>query len=124
MKHLTEAERKALARQLDAMRRQVLNELIETAPRALAQPSLNAKQEVRTRADEAEAQRQDDVRLAEIEVDRHRLEDIEQALQRLADGRYGVCAACGDEIPHQRLLAQPIAIRCAACQASFEARTR
>lgn len=96
MKHLTVADRMALAHELETMRRQALNELLETTPNALAQSSLNASREVHTRADDAEAEREDDVRLAEIEVDRQRLQDIEQAQQRLADGRYGMCAACGE----------------------------
>jgi len=106
------------------MRRQVLNELLEAAPNAFAQSSLNASRKVRAWADEAEAEREDDVRLAEIEVERQRLQDIEQAQQRFADGRYGVCAACGEDIPRERLLALPVAIRCAACQTRFEGRTR
>lgn len=122
MKHLTAADRLALGEQLEAMRRQVLDELIHAAPTALARSALNASQEVHTRVDEAEAEREDDVVLAEAEVERRRLRDIETALNRLADGRYGVCACCGEEIPRDRLLAQPIAIRCATCQAEFESR--
>ena len=64
--------------------------------------------------------RRNDVRFAEIEVDRQRLSEIEQAQQRMAEGRYGICADCGEDIPRERLLAQPMAIRCAACQAAAE----
>ena len=124
MKHLTVVDRLSLAQQLETMRRQVLNELLDATPNAFAQSSLNASHEVHARADDAEAEREDDVRLAEIEVDRQRLQDIEQARQRLADGRYGVCAACGEDIPRERLLAEPAAIRCAACQTRFEGRAR
>ena len=119
--NLTNEDRCELARQLAAMRRQVLDDLRESAPHALAETELNARHEVRTHADQAEAEREDDVRLAEIEVDRQRLLDIEEARTRLADGRYGVCVSCGEEIPRKRLFAQPIAIRCAACQAAREA---
>ncbi|HYP85980.1 TraR/DksA family transcriptional regulator [Variovorax sp.] len=123
MKHLTDADRSALAERLGAMRRQVLDELIPASPTVLARGALNATQEVHTRADEAEAGREDDVLLAEAEVDRQRLRDIEVALNRMADGRYGICVCCGDEIPRERLIAQPIAIRCATCQANFEKRS-
>jgi DnaK suppressor protein len=124
MRQLTPEDRSTLVRQLDAMRMQVLNELRDSAPRTLAEAMLNARQEVVTHADQAEAEREDDVRLAEIEVDRQRLQDIEKAQLWLSDGRYGVCVDCGKDIARARLLAQPIAIRCTACQVAREARDR
>jgi DnaK suppressor protein len=42
---------------------------------------------------------------------------IDQALQRIADGSYGLCLQCGAPIPTARLHAQPTAMRCVACQA-------
>ena len=124
MKHLTHQQRNALAQQLDTMRRQVLDELRNSAPDTFAQPALNASQEVRERSDEAEAVREDDVRQADVEIDPPRLDDIERAQLRFSEGRYGICATCGQAIPAARLLAQPTAIRCAACQAQHEARPR
>ena len=124
MKHLTHEQRNALAQQLDTMRQQVLDELRNSAPDTFAHSALNASQEVRERTDEAEAEREDGVRQAEIEIDRRRLEDIERAQLRLSEERYGICATCGLEIPAARLLAQPTAIRCAACQAQLETRSR
>ena len=46
---------------------------------------------------------------------------VEQALARLADGKYGICVDCGKEIPAARLEAQPEAIRCVEDQRRFEA---
>jgi DnaK suppressor protein len=80
--------------------------------------------EVRSHADEAEAARIDDLRRAEIEIDRTRLKDVDEAQQRMAEGGYGICTDCGEDIPRARLRAQPIAVRCAACQAALEARHR
>ena len=45
---------------------------------------------------------------------------VEQALARLADGKYGICVDCGKEIPAARLEAQPEAIRCVDDQRRFE----
>ncbi|MEJ8850672.1 TraR/DksA family transcriptional regulator [Variovorax rhizosphaerae] len=56
-----------------------------------------------------------------LKGDRHRLHEIEEAEHRLACGRFGVCVDCGEEIGRLRLLAQPIAIHCTACQAALEA---
>jgi DnaK suppressor protein len=85
---------------------------------------LEGAHEVRSHADEAETARLNDVRFAEIEVDRVRLSEIEQAQQRMGDGRYGICVDCGEDIPRERLLARPMAIRCASCQAAAELHRR
>lgn len=123
MKHLDATDRRTLHRQLESMKRQVLDELRASSPAAELQSAGDVR-EVTTRADEAEAERAADVYLAEIEIDRARLEQIDQALARLSDGRYGVCEDCRDEIPRARLLALPTAVRCAACQSAIEAHQR
>ena len=48
------------------------------------------------------------------------LQEIEAALARIADGSYGVCADCGEEIGHARLHAYPAAQRCLPCQEKSE----
>jgi RNA polymerase-binding protein DksA len=55
------------------------------------------------------------------ERDRQEMSQVEAALRRLDAGTYGDCAGCGEPIPLQRLLVQPAAERCAACQSRFEA---
>ena len=119
MKHLTADDRNALADQLQVMKRRALEEIGGTTADVRTHMELQDR-EVRSHADEAEVERLDEVRFAEIEVDRTRLHDIELAQQRMADGRYGVCIDCGEAIPRERLLAQPIAIRCATCQTTAE----
>lgn len=57
---------------------------------------------------------------AEIERDRDELKSIQMALRRIAEGNYGPCGECGADIPLERLLAQPEALRCMACQTRFE----
>ena len=51
------------------------------------------------------------------------LADTMAALEKVADGRYGVCESCGEAIGYARLLAYPSARRCLACQRSEEARS-
>ena len=50
--------------------------------------------------------------------------DIDEALRRLDDGSYGLCEDCGDEIPENRLIANPFAIRCIDCQEEVERRLK
>jgi DnaK suppressor protein len=47
--------------------------------------------------------------------------DIDQALMRIDEGTYGVCANCGKPIDERRLEAMPTARYDAACQAAIEA---
>jgi DnaK suppressor protein len=48
------------------------------------------------------------------------LENIQAAVQRLEEGTYGLCAACGEPIPPARLEALPYACLCVRCQAQQE----
>ncbi|PKO23396.1 MAG: conjugal transfer protein TraR [Chloroflexi bacterium HGW-Chloroflexi-1] len=48
------------------------------------------------------------------------LEDIDQALQRMAAGAYGLCQRCGEEIDFARLKAIPHATLCMGCQKLVE----
>ena len=47
--------------------------------------------------------------------------DIDQALLRIKEGAYGVCARCGQEIDERRLEAVPTARYDAGCQTAIEA---
>jgi RNA polymerase-binding transcription factor DksA len=40
---------------------------------------------------------------------------LDTALQRVAQGTYGVCTVCGEEIAAGRLKAMPAAAKCTAC---------
>jgi len=48
------------------------------------------------------------------------LEQIEEALERIEDGIYGVCEECGAKIPAARLNALPYAVLCVRCAARME----
>ncbi|QNK73252.1 TraR/DksA C4-type zinc finger protein [Variovorax sp. PAMC28562] len=55
---------------------------------------------------------------AAVKVRRPTLADIEQALQRISIGRYALCVDCEQVIARERLLIQPAAVRCVACQSA------
>jgi RNA polymerase-binding protein DksA len=48
----------------------------------------------------------------------HRLREIVEAQDRLSDGTYGRCEACGKQIEPKRLVAKPTATLCVSCQQS------
>ena len=57
---------------------------------------------------------------AEVTRDLTEVRELEAARRRIADGAYGVCLDCGDDILLERLRAQPGAARCARCQTQHE----
>jgi RNA polymerase-binding transcription factor DksA len=52
-----------------------------------------------------------------LDAARARLTDIEAAIERLAEGTYGVCEACGSPIGRERIDALPATRRCITCAA-------
>jgi len=48
------------------------------------------------------------------------LEQVDAAIGRIDEGRYGICARCGKQIPPDRLEALPYAIYDVDCQAIIE----
>ncbi len=51
-----------------------------------------------------------------------RMEQVEHALERLEQGRYGSCERCAEEIPVARLTAFPSVTLCVACKSVTERR--
>ena len=51
---------------------------------------------------------------------RRLLRKIQSALQRIDDGTYGICDACGEEIAITRLKARPVTRLCINCKAKQE----
>ena len=70
----------------------------------------------------SEADVQDDVELALIQMRAELLVRIDEALARLDAGEYGLCAECDAEILERRLRALPFAVRCTACEDRREQR--
>lgn len=63
---------------------------------------------------------QDEISSQLAEVESRELASIENALQRMRDGQYGVCEGCGCSIPMARLNALPYATLCINCQREQE----
>ncbi len=67
-----------------------------------------------------EANTQQDIEFALIQMKAETLDQINHALSRLDEGVYGYCLECGEEIPERRLCALPFAIRCKDCEEALE----
>ena len=56
--------------------------------------------------------------------DANRLQQINNALDRIKQGRYGLCLKCGAEIRKERLEALPYAFMCITCASEAERQNR
>ena len=72
-------------------------------------------------AEQAAERQNDDVLRALLAEAEEGLRQVEHARERLAAGRYGLCAACGAPIAPARLHALPAAGLCLACAAQGRA---
>lgn len=49
---------------------------------------------------------------------------INEALERIADGSYGICETCGQEIGSGRMQARPVTTYCIECKTRMEAQEK
>jgi DnaK suppressor protein len=56
--------------------------------------------------------------------ERKLMDKVDEALIRIEDGSYGICAGCGDDIAIKRLQARPVAKYCIDCKTRQEQRER
>lgn len=63
---------------------------------------------------------QDEISSQLAEVESRELARIENALERMRSGNYGLCEGCGVKIPLARLHALPYATNCIECQREAE----
>jgi DnaK suppressor protein len=71
-------------------------------------------------AESSDADIQEDIELALIQMKAETLTKIDEALTRLEKGTFGFCTECGDEISERRLRALPFALRCKDCEEARE----
>ncbi len=56
--------------------------------------------------------------------ERKLMEKIDEALARIEDGTFGICAGCGEDIAVKRLQARPVAKFCIDCKTRQEQREK
>ena len=70
--------------------------------------------------DLASEEREREINFILTDRDRGKLQAIEDALDRIGEGSYGVCESCEQEIAEGRLQAMPFTRLCVQCQADRE----
>ncbi len=114
----TKPENKIMAarKTLLSMKEKLLAEgLGKPLPEDLTQPS-----DVGDEGDHADIERTHEISILLSERDKEKMLAIEEALEKLREGTYGVCEECGDEISPKRLKAMPLAKLCVPCQSRLE----
>jgi DnaK suppressor protein len=97
----------------DALRRQLANEL------NLSQTSNSGSGDV---CDAALDGTQSELHSQLAALESRELNQIDQAIQMIREGRYGLCEVCGEKIPVARLKALPYTPLCINCQRKQEVR--
>ena len=110
-----------LKQMLDDRRRELQNEVQGKMRDARADGSWGGKvNEVFDAVESSEADIQEDIEFALIQMKAETLNKVNDALTRLDDGDYGYCFECGSEIAEKRLRALPFAVRCKDCEEARE----
>ena len=106
-----------LNRMLLNRRREIQAEVQGKMRDVRAEGTLN---EVLDAVESSEADIQEDLEFALIQMKSETLTKIDDALARLEQGDYGNCFECGEEIAEKRLRALPFAVRCKDCEEAKE----
>lgn len=65
-----------------------------------------------------ESEREFSIRIKDRE--RRLILKVKEALDRIDDGSFGVCVACGEDISEKRLIARPVTTHCIDCKTAAE----
>ena len=110
-----------LKRMLEDRRREIQAEVQGRMRDVRSEGTWGGKQnEVFDAVESSEADIQDDIEFALIQMKSETLNKINDALTRLEQGDYGNCFDCGAEIAEKRLRALPFAVRCKDCEEQRE----
>jgi DnaK suppressor protein len=106
-----------LKQMLEERRREIHAEVQDKIRDVRSEGTWGGKQnEVFDAVESSEADIQDDIEFALIQMKSETLNKINDALVRLEQGDYGNCFECGEEIAEKRLRALPFAVRCKDCE--------
>ncbi len=110
-----------LKRMLEDRRREIQAEVQGKMRDVRAEGTWGGKtNEVFDAVESSEADIQDDIEFALIQMKSETLNKINDALIRLDQDNYGNCFECGEEIAEKRLRALPFAVRCKDCEEARE----
>lgn len=97
-----------------------LSDLLNEAGKTVDEMNVLAKDNFPDPVDRAsmESDRSFDLRIRDRE--RRLIAKVNEALERIEDGTFGICEVCGGEIGEKRLEARPVTTLCIACKQEQE----
>lgn len=101
---------------LSEMKKQILREISED----LRHGREGAKDDGMDTYDLASEERDREINFILNDREREKLQSVEEALERIDEGSYGICDSCESEIAAGRLEAMPFTRLCVSCQADRE----
>lgn len=118
--HMDRNRYSELKRILEERRREIMSAMQDKIRDVRSEGANNQTHGVLDAAETSEADIQDDIEFALIQMKAETLTKIEEALRRLDEGTFGYCFECGEEISERRLRALPFAVRCKDCEEARE----
>ena len=107
-----ERRREALQQMLMAKRQEILKEIEGSLGQSLTEDQQRRLESARDVGDQALMDLDRELGISLMEMRNRRRQAIDEALTRLTEGTYGICAECGIEISERRLEAVPFAKLC------------
>ena len=109
-----------LQKMLLGKRQEIIKEIEESLGQSLTEDQQRRLESARDVGDQALMDLERELGISLMEMRNRRRQSIDEALTRLHEGTYGICAECGVEISEKRLQAVPFAKLCVECQSKEE----
>ncbi len=109
-----------LHKMLISKRQEIIREIEESLGQSLTEDQQRRLESARDVGDQALMDLERELGISLMEMRNRRRQSIDEALTRLHDGTYGMCAECGIEISEKRLQVVPFAKLCVECQSRVE----
>jgi DnaK suppressor protein len=115
-----ERRQEVLHRMLLGKRQEIIKEIEESLGQSLTEDQQRRLESARDVGDQALMDLERELGISLMEMRNRRRQSIDEALMRLHEGTYGMCAECGVEISEKRLQVVPFAKLCVECQSKEE----
>ncbi len=115
-----EQRQEVLHKMLISKRQEIIREIEESLGQSLTEDQQRRLESARDVGDQALMDLERELGISLMEMRNRRRQSIDEALTRLHDGTYGMCAECGIEISEKRLQVVPFAKLCVECQSRVE----
>jgi DnaK suppressor protein len=115
-----ERRQEVLQKMLLGKRQEIMKEIEGSLGQSLTEDQQRRLESARDVGDQALMDLERELGISLMEMRNRRRQSIDEALTRLHEGTYGICAECGIEISEKRLQAVPFAKLCVECQSRAE----